>query len=476
MAKVLIIDDDLSMCKLITRLSEGMGHEGQYATTLREGLRMAASEPFDLVVLDVRLPDGNGLGALSRIREGSSLPEVIIMTGAGDARGAELAIRSGAWSYVNKPFEVDTLRLPMVRALQFHDQKMSREEAGSRGQTVKALKAEGIVGKSQKMMACLDALAQAANSDASVLVTGETGTGKELFARAIHRNSGRADRPFVVVDCAALPETLVESMLFGHARGAFTGADRAQEGMIKQANGGTLLLDEVGELPLAVQKAFLRVLQERRYRPLGAREEVTSDFRLIAATNRDLHSMVQQAGFREDLFFRLRSIMIELPPLRDRRDDVRSLAAFQLNQLCQRYSRGTKGFSPEYLDALEAYDWPGNVRELIGCLESSLAAAQDESTLFPDHLPIHIRIHLAKASVAQSPDKEGACAGPFDSAAGIPPLAEFRDSAVRRAEQEYLRALMDIPGMTASERCRLSGLSRPRFYALLKKHGITQKT
>ena len=475
MARVLIIDDDPMMCSLLSDMGKRMGHDVTTALTLADGLREALSDEYEVVFLDVGLPDGNGLDALPKIRESASSPEVIIITGAGDPSGAELAIRSGAWDYIEKPASVTTMTLPLVRALQYREQKRLKNASGAHGKGVKALKREGIIGKSSKMKACLDILAQASDSDAGVLITGETGTGKELFASAIHENSSRWDKPFVVVDCAALPETLVESMLFGHEKGAFTGADRAQDGMIMQADRGTLVLDEVGELPLAVQKAFLRVLQEHRFRPLGGNREVRSDFRLVAATNRNLEQMVQDGQFRKDLFFRLRSFTIDLPPLREHTEDIKELAMYHMAKLCERYGTDTKGFSSAFLEALETYDWPGNVREMVHSLEAALAAAQDEPTLFPDHLPMHIRIHLVRASLGGGHSRDEAPGGSGGAVANLPLLGDFRELAIIKAEKEYLRNLMALARSDIKEACRTSGLSRARLYALLKKHSITRE-
>jgi len=259
MASILIIDDDKSICKMLCRLFRHMAHDATYALTLGDGIKAASSGTFDVVYLDVHLPDGNGLEALPIIRRVSSSPEVVIITGGGDPDGAELAIKSGAWDYMRKPPSMDGLTLQLTRLLQYRKEKSDKKPAI-------ILKREEIIGSSPQLEACLELVAQTANSDLSVLITGETGTGKEIFATAIHKNSHRADKRYVVVDCASLPETLVGSMLFGHKKGAFTGAEKARVGLIKEADGGTLFLDEVGELPLAVQKDFLRVLQVNRLR------------------------------------------------------------------------------------------------------------------------------------------------------------------------------------------------------------------
>jgi two-component system NtrC family response regulator len=467
MGRLLIIDDDEMFCEMLSDMVKEEGHEVSYALTLRAGLEMAATGAFDVVFLDVRMPDGSGLEALPQIRESGSHPEVIIITGAGDPDGAELAIVNGAWDYIEKQSSIKQMALALSRAMQYREEKKDRKPA-------KVLKLEGIVGQSQQMRHCYDLLAQAADSDAGVLIIGETGTGKELFARAIHANSARANRPFVVVDCASLTESLVESALFGYEKGAFTGADRQQVGLIKQADGGTLFLDEVGELPLTMQKAFLRVLQERRFRPLGGRHEVESNFRLVAATNRDLDQAVEKGLFRNDLLFRLRSITINLPSLRSRPEDIKDLVLYHTGRLCESYGMPAKGFSPEFFDSLLAYDWPGNVRELINTLDRALAAARHEPTLYPTHLPSNIRIKVARTAVLrEEPVKYVVERSPGINAM-LPKLRDFRENAVAQAEKQYLTELMSLVDFDIREACKVSDLSQPRLYALLKKHNITR--
>ncbi|NVM22503.1 MAG: sigma-54-dependent Fis family transcriptional regulator [Desulfobacterales bacterium] len=465
MAKVLIIDDDKMICDMLSRMVGRMGHDAAYTLTLTHGMKEVSSGTFDVVFLDVCMPDGNGLEVLPKIREASSSPEVIIITGEGDPDGAELAIKSGAWDYVEKPLSIHEMTLSLVRSLQY------REEKGT-GKPRVALKREGIVGSSQQMRACFDLLAQAASSDVSVLITGETGTGKELFAQAIHDNSRRADKNFVVVDCAALPGNLVESMLFGHEKGAFTGADKAHVGLVKQADGGTLFLDEVGELPLSVQKAFLRVLQERRFRPLGDKQEIESDFRLVAATNRNLDQMVEAGKFRDDLLFRLRSFTMELPHLRERRGDIREIAMHYMARLCDRHATGTKGLSPEFLETLISYGWPGNVRELVNTMEKVLATSGDDPILFPKHLPTNIRVKVARDSVSKEPPAKS-IPKPHEPVKALASLRDFRMAAASEAEKEYLQNLLSLTEDNIKEACRISRLSRSRLYELLKKHKIS---
>lgn len=465
MADVIIIDDDPQFSRMFCEMVGRMGHRVTSAQRLAEGLERVAAGSFDIVFLDVRIPDGDGLlDGLPRIRDSASQPEVVIITGYGDPDGAELAIRSGAWDYVEKPASLESMKLTLMRAVQYREEKKTRKAPI-------ALKRCGIVGSSPKLMACLDLLAQASAVEANVLIKGETGTGKELFAHAIHHNSARSGRHFVVVDCAALPETLVESILFGHQKGAFTGATHDREGLIKQADGGTLLLDEVAELPLTTQKTFLRVIQERRFRPIGGVREFSSDFRLIACSNRDLFQMVREGTFREDLFFRLQTITLVLPPLRERLEDIPELVLHYVNKICTNYRMDTKGISPDFLEALKCYAWPGNVRELINVLERTISLTRDEPTLFAYHLPMYIRIRAARQAVHTSPPPRPAvptAPQPPEGSGSLPTLQSTREAA----ERAYLTQLMAEVGRDIQQACERSGLSRARLYQLLKKYEI----
>lgn len=464
MFDILIIDDDKALCESLCRHFSYLGYRATFVLGLDEGLKSVSSRKCDVVFLDVCLPDGDGLLALPKIQESPCKPEVVIITGEGDPDGAELAIQSGAWSYVEKPFSIKLITLHLTRALQYREEKSKRKPRTS-------LNLEGIVGESRAMKSRYELLAQAAGGLENVLITGETGTGKELFARAIHENSMRSDQSFVVVDCTVLPETLVESVLFGHRKGSFTGADRDRIGLVKQADGGTLFLDEVGELSLQAQKAFLRVLQERRFRPVGDRRELTSDFRLVAATNRDLGQMAQSGDFRKDLLFRLRGLAIELPPLRERPEDVESLIRYYVSRLCQRFGFGTKSICPDFLETLSSHSWPGNVRELITSLETAVSAARQDATLFAAHLPTYIRINTARRSVKKSCQPKPADM-PADFPETLPTLKIYRKTAADRAEKDYLVKLLSITGKNIKKACRMSGLSRTRLWELQKKHGI----
>jgi two-component system NtrC family response regulator len=465
MAKILVVDDDPLVRESLARVIRKMGHEPAEADSIATARDEIPKAAFDLVFCDVRMPDGSGLDILPEIRASASAPEVVIVTGFGDPDGAELAIKKGAWDYIEKPLSVKPVMLCIERALQYREKKRASYQPV-------ALNVEGIVGKSPKLRACLDALAQASKSEANALITGETGTGKELFAWAIHRNSARSDRSFVVVDCAALPETLVESTLFGHVRGAFTGADKPRDGLVRQADGGTLFLDEIGELSVSIQKAFLRVLQEKRFRPVGGGQEVTSDFRLVAATNRHLEELTKSGGFREDLLFRLRTLVLELPPLRDMKDDIKELMLHYIVRFCEQYDLPVKGYTPDFLEVLMAYDWPGNIRELIQALEKAIISAKDEPVLFPKHLPDHIRIHLARAAVIQKRPPLPSLERPPAAADTSLSLKDFREAELARIEKDYLASLMRRTNGEVGEACRVSGLSRSRLYTLLKKYSL----
>jgi two-component system NtrC family response regulator len=467
MARVLIIDDEADFSELLALMVERAGHDAITAVTIEEG-RKALKEACDVIFLDIHLPDGSGLEMLQTIREAPLSPEVIIITGDDDSGTAELALKNGVWDYIRKPSSIKEIHLALLRALEY------RKEKGHQKVTV-AARMDGIIGKSPMIHACLNLVARAAHGEANVLVTGETGTGKELVALSIHNNSSRSSKSFVVVDCASLPQNLVESTLFGHKRGSFTGADKARDGLIKQAHGGTLFLDEVGELPLSIQRSFLRVLQTRSFRPIGSDTEITSDFRLISATNRNLDKMVEEGQFREDLLFRIRTLQIDLPALREHPEDIRELLVHYVSRLCDQYGVSSKGFSPEFIAALEAHDWPGNVREFISTLERSISEAFHTPTLYPKHLPVDIRIRQKRSELHMDNQSEHAHEPHTGKAEVIPLLKAFREEAITAAEKRYLEQVIRASDGKLNEICRLSGLSRPRLYALLKKYSLTRQ-
>lgn len=475
--QILIIDDDPQVCETMLSMVHRMQYDGVCAQTLSDGRQQLQRGDFDVVFLDVRLPDGDGIEALPVIKRAPSRPEVIILTGKGDPDGAELAIQGGVWDYLVKPSPVKNTKLSLQRALAYRQEKQSRHD-------LEVLNTRDIIGDSPGIKACFERVTQASRTDFNVLITGETGTGKELFARTIHKNSPRAARAFVVVDCAALSDNLLESILFGHRKGAFTGADQDRPGLVRQAHQGTLFLDEIGELPLNSQKAFLRVLQEKKFRPVGASKEEPSDFRLIAATHRDLSQMVKAGQFREDLFYRLKTVTLDLPPLRDRREDLQPLTMHYLARLSAKDRSAAKAFDPEFLQILEGYNWPGNVRELFHTLEQAVVASGVNRMLFPMHLSKDIRIQVARMKVEQSPAgaieslrQEGVGASPISPETmasqwlmdpNLPSLKTFR----HQMEKVYLEAVVHQLRGDIAEIVRRTGLSRSHLYAMLKKHNI----
>ena len=479
MATILIIDDDQEICETLSSQGTRLSHHCLSAHSLSAGRQAIHRSPFDILFLDVRLPDGNGLDLLPELTEMADPPETIILTGKGDPDGAELAIQGGAWDYILKPSSVREITLTLGRALKYREEKKTRSEGEN-------LNVSRIVGTSPRMHACFKLMAQAARSDSNLLITGETGTGKELFARTIHDNSSRAGGKFVFVDCASLSESLVESTLFGHRKGAFTGAQDSRIGLVKLADNGTLFLDEIGEMPLSIQKSFLRVLQERTFRAVGDTVEQTSNFRLIVATNRNLDEMVENQEFRSDLLFRITTMRLPLPPLRQRPEDIRALAAFKTTQLCLQYGMPEKTMDENFCETLENYDWPGNVRELFNIIERSIIAAGMEKNLFTMYLPRQLRIQVAQEQIrkmtgsqvlSKSTEGEGdedvrnigqeIFQDIFDRP--LPSLKAFKGTS----EKIYLGELIRQCAGDISQVLKISHLSRSHFYALLKKHDLT---
>lgn len=477
MADILIIDDDQDFSRSFQRIIERMGHPCSVANTIREAFAALDGMDCDLIFLDVNLPDGNGLAHIKQFQAFPSLPEVVILTGDGDSDGAALAIANGAWDYLGKPISVSDITLIMQRAVAF---RSSREASGRR-----KVKRSAIIGESPKIMACLETMGKAARSKANVVITGETGTGKELFARGIHENSETPGK-LVVIDCTTLSTHLAESTLFGHTKGSFTSAHESRDGLFKLADKGTVFLDEISELGLDLQKSLLRVLQEHKFRPIGSKEEVGSSFRVIAATNRDLRTMVEAGTFRSDLFYRLNGHHIQIPPLRDRKEDIPLLAGYYVEKTCRENQAPCKRLTPEFLGALAAFHWPGNVREFVNAIAVAVDNAMDEPNLFSHHLPIDVRIGIARSSFRTRPEKEqpvliepgqikGAVQLPVSPTGELPQFRDAREAVVGHFEKAYMRRLADVCASDVATACELSGLSRARLYELLKKHAVRLK-
>lgn len=466
MIKVLVVDGELSSCAMFAEAALRLGHELSLRHTLSDCLEVIRTNPPDLIFIESDLSDGNSIDDLDKLQACPSAPTITVMTRHGTPENAERAIRNGAWDYIQKPAGLRETVSRLSRVIQYRAELHNATRKNE-------VKRNGIVGNSPAMRASMDLVKQAAESDLNVLITGETGTGKELFALSIHNNSRRVKENFVVVDCTALPETLVESILFGHVKGAFTGADRSREGLARQAHKGTLFLDEMGELPLPLQKTFLRVLEEHRFRPLGSEKEIESDFRLISATNKNLEQMVEEGKFRGDLLYRLRSMTINLDPLRGHREDIADLTGFYVDKVCDRFGVRQKKVSEEFLKYLTKYDWPGNVRELFHVIEHACAAGLHEETLFPVHLPQEFRIQITKSLFSQDHPaaQKGNNLHNHERRGQFLSLKSFRQSAYADLEEMYLRNLLSSSG-DIKEACTLSQLSRTRLYGLLKKHKI----
>lgn len=442
--------------------------------SLHEALSESRNTAYDIILLKDRLPDGSACDVVVEMQKTANSPDLLVYSKHGDPHEAELILNSGCWDYIVDPALPKGIAGHLKKLISYR-RNISKKVKNKHGSMYRELRSEGIVGNSQLLQHCLNLMVKAAQSDANILISGESGTGKELFAASIHAVSSRANNEFIVVDCAALAPTLIESILFGHVKGSFTGADRNKGGLIKKADGGTLFLDEIGELPMEMQKKFLRVLQEQSFRPVGSNIEVKSNFRLIAATNKNLYELSQKHEFREDLLFRIQTFRLELPPLRERKEDITELAYYFRDQFCRR-DKIEKNFSTAFLMVLKQYDWPGNVRELFHAMERAFAAAVDSDLLFPLHLPPEIRIKVTHKALENQHEKHAARGSRAGGLEFSQDLQTYRDNAVEEAERNYLLELVAFTGGNLKKCLEISGLSRSRFYALLKKYGISLKS
>jgi len=399
--RVLVVDDVQSMCELLAERLPPLGFDVEWRTSAAEALTYLAAAEVDAVVTDINMREMDGLELCDRIVSAHPEVPVIVITAFGNLEAAIAAIRAGAYDFLTKPFEIKVLALSLERAVQHR--RLRAEVKRLRRSVHEAQRLGDLLGTSPAMQEVYALIDRVADSDTSVLVTGETGTGKELAARALHDRSRRRGGPFVPINCAAVPETLLESELFGHARGAFTDARATRTGILCQANGGTLFLDEIGELPLALQPKLLRVLQERKVRPVGGDAELPIDVRLVCATNCDLDTAVEEKRFREDLYFRINVITVKLPPLRARGGDVLLLAQDFLERSAAKVDRPVTGIAPEAAKLLMAYPWPGNVRELHNCIERAVALARYDQITVAD-LPDKVQHHSPSYVVVAGDD------------------------------------------------------------------------
>src|SRR5882724_9801191 len=387
---VLFVDDDADMCELVREALKRRDFQVDVRSSADEAMQALRTGEYSVVVTDINMKGMSGLEFCRRTSENRPDVPVIVVTAFGSMETAVAAIRAGAYDFITKPIQMDDLALTLSRAIQLRSLREEVKRLRSEAATTKTF--EELVGASPAVRAVYELVERVADSDATVLVTGESGTGKELVARAIHRRSRRSEGPFVAINCAALPESILESELFGHVRGAFTDAKGAKAGLFARASGGTLFLDEIGEMPLGMQVKLLRALQERTARPVGGEEEIPFDARVVAATNRDLESDVAEHRFREDLYYRVNVVRIQVPPLRARGNDMLLIAQHFLDRFAKQSGKNVLGISSTAAEKVLAYDWPGNVRELQNCVERAVALTKFDQ-LVVDDLPEKIREH-----------------------------------------------------------------------------------
>ena len=452
--RIIILDDEADMLENCRRVMATAGHQSIATTDPHEALRLLKSEQPDLLLTDLRMPEVDGMEMLRLAREIDPRMPVVMLTGYATVESAVAAVKAGAFDYISKPFSNDQLKVTVDRALTKRSLELGNLQL--RG----SLGFKNIIGRSLVLQQVLELVRKAARSEANILILGESGTGKELIARAIHANSPRATQPFVPIDCASLPENLLESELFGHEKGAFTGATAAKQGLMEAARDGTLFLDELGELPLGLQVKLLRSLQERQIRRVGGTRQIDVDVRIVSATNRDLRALVAAGKFREDLYYRINVIDIALPPLRERPGDIELLATSFLRKYARAGNAAINGFEPEAMVALEIYTWPGNVRELQNVVERACALAEGEMIALGE-LPRHFR-----ASTPSAADSSPSCA------MGKLTLKEAKERWISQLEASYVAELIKGEGGNVSRAARKAGVDRRTLHRLLSKHGV----
>lgn len=453
---LLVVDDDSGHLATLQTIARSWGYRVSAAEDGYTAVAMAKEQPFDLILMDVRMAVMDGIEALRRIKAYNPAIPILIMTAYSSVASAVEALKAGAYDYLTKPLDFETLRLTVERAMEHTHLKAENRQLKENLQ--KEFDWQNIVGASPSMKALIDMVAMVAPSEATVLITGESGTGKELIARSIHYNSRRRTAPFVVVNCAALAETLLESELFGHEKGAFTGADRRREGRFRQADGGTLFLDEIGETSPGMQAKLLRVLQEREFQRVGSDETLAVDVRILAATNRDLQDEVQKGTFREDLFYRLNVVTVEMPPLRARQEDIPLLAQSFLARFAARNRKTVKGFTPKAMDLMLKHDWPGNVRELENAVERAVILLSGDY-ISERELPLSITQNAKRDDTEGiTMDKEG------KGGTGGQSLADL--------EKDVILATLAETGGNKSETARRLGINRKTLHLKLKRYGL----
>ena len=446
--RILVVDDEKSITSALELVLGEEGYDVKTASSVAAAVeQLRSGRPFDLVFTDLRLPDATGIELLDRIKADAPDTQVVLITAHSSLDTVIDAIKRGAYYYVEKPFTPEQVLMLASRALQFGE--IRRENKALKQALSPEGEAFGITGRDPRMRQIVETIRTAAPSDASVLVEGESGTGKELVASALHAQSNRSGGPYIRINCAAIPAELIESELFGYKKGAFTGADRDKRGLIEAASGGTLLLDEIGEMPAHLQTKLLRVLQERRLRRLGGEQEVPVDFRLISSTNRDTSQMLRDGTLRKDLYFRISTVKINVPSLRERPDDIAPLAERFLRRYAEQYKRRIRGISQSALSLLTRYEWPGNVRELESAIEHAVLFAREDK-LSPQDLPE--QLHADPANRRR---------------VFIPPYL-----TMEQIEQEAIVQTLERTGWNIKRTAELLDYRRPKLYRRLKKFGL----
>ncbi len=458
-AKILVVDDEEIVCISCRRILTEAGYEVHTRLSGPEGLSLLAEEPCDLAIVDLKMPGMDGMELLQAIKLGHPHLPVIMITGYSTVESAVEAMKAGACDYLPKPFTPAQVEMIVQRALD--NQSMRLENLYLRGEIQSKYGFENIVGRSPKMQEIYRLIAKVAPTPSTVLITGESGTGKELVARAIHYHSQRKDRQFIPVDCAVLSENLLESELFGHVKGSFTGAIVSKPGLFQVADGGSLFLDEIGNISPAMQSKLLRVIQEREFTPVGGTKLKKVDIRLIAATNKNLQEKIKEGSFREDLFYRLNIVPIHLPPLRERQEDIPLLVQHFLLKYCQEMGKNPKRISPAVLERLTRYTWPGNIRELENIIERAVIMS-DEEEIFPQNFPFPL------------PDSEEGLF--FHVPQNSDELRELkkhlRDKAVEEAERLFVLGALTRNDWNVTRSSKDVGMLRQNFQALMRKYHI----
>jgi len=446
---VLVVDDDESHRTILQALIKGWGYKLEGVDDGSRAVELAKEKPFDLILMDVRMAVMGGIEALKEIKSYNPSIPIIIMTAYSNVESAVEAIKAGAYDYLTKPLDFDMLRLTMERALEHVSLKAENQELKER--LVSSFDPGNIVGRSEAIRRLMDMVAMIAPSEATVLINGESGTGKELIAKSIHFNSSRKNGPLVTVNCAALSETLLESELFGHEKGAFTGADKRREGRFMHANKGTIFLDEIGEISPAMQVKLLRAIQSREIQRVGNDQTIQVDVRIVAATNRDLKAEVEAGNFRQDLYYRLNVMTVVVPPLRDRREDIPLLAMHFLHKFADTNRKIVKGFTPQAMDMLLKYDWPGNIRELENAVERAVV-------LMPGDYVTERELPL---SIDQSFESHDNATSKIVQSEDILPL--------NAVEREAILAALEITKGNKTEAAKKLGITRKTLLAKLQR-------